>query len=70
MASLGADLIVGGIVVVLVGLALFYIIKSRKKGIKCIGCPEGSHCCSCHCSGENGCGGTANGCHTEENNQP
>ena len=37
MASLGADLIVGGIVVVLVGLALFYIIKSRKKGIKCYG---------------------------------
>ncbi|MDO4318487.1 MAG: FeoB-associated Cys-rich membrane protein [Lachnospiraceae bacterium] len=71
-ASFWADLIVGGIVVVLVGLALLYIIRSKKKGIKCIGCPEGSRCASCHCSGEAGCGGSAGGCgcHGEEKTQP
>lgn len=57
MTAIITDLIVGGIVFVLVALALLYIIKSKKKGIKCIGCPEGGHCCSCHGSQEAACGG-------------
>lgn len=47
------DLIVIGIVVLIVGAASWYIIKSKKSGVKCIGCPSGSKC-SGNCSG--GCG--------------
>ncbi len=28
-------------------LALFYIIRSKKRGVKCIGCPSGGKCGSC-----------------------
>lgn len=39
------DLIVIGILVILVGIAVFYILKEKKKGQKCIGCPS-SGCCT------------------------
>lgn len=32
-------------IVLIIGLAIFYIIKSKKSGKKCIGCP---YCDSCH----------------------
>ena len=38
------NLIVIAILLVIIGFAIWYIIKSKKKGIKCIGCPSG---CSC-----------------------
>lgn len=41
------NFVVGAIVIVLVGLALAYIIKSGKNGIKCIGCPDCKSCSSC-----------------------
>lgn len=41
------DFIVGAILVVIVGLALAYIVKSHKNGIKCIGCPDSAGCPSC-----------------------
>lgn len=56
------DFIVIAIIVVIVGLALGYIIRSRKRGIKCIGCPEG--CNSCKQSG-----GSACCCHTDAADQ-
>ena len=33
-----------------VGGAVFYIIKSKRSGTKCIGCPYADKCtaCSCH----------------------
>lgn len=43
------NLIVVGILLVLVGAAVLYIRKERKKGRGCIGCP-----CAGHCSGK-GC---------------
>ncbi len=49
------DFIIIGIIAVIVGLALAYIIKAKKSGKKCIGCPDGSSCsgscgsCSCGC---------------------
>lgn len=56
-----ADLVVGLIVLVLAGAAVAYIIQSRKKGIKCIGCPEGLNCPhsgkSSGCGSCGGCGG-------------
>jgi len=44
------DFIVVAILVVVIGSAVGYIIKAKKSGRKCIGCPDG--CCS---SKENGC---------------
>lgn len=41
------------VVALIVGLAARYIHQEKKRGVKCIGCPEG-----CSCSG--GC----SGCHS------
>ena len=41
------DIIIGAVLVVIVGLAVFYIIRAKKKGKKCIGCPDGGcDCCN------------------------
>jgi len=48
-----ANIIVGIIVLAIVGAAAFYIIKEKKKGVKCIGCPDGATC-SGSCSACNG----------------
>ncbi len=50
------NLIIIGIIVVVVALALFYVIRQKKKGVKCIGCPYAKDCaqkspkggCSCN----------------------
>ena len=44
------NLIVIGILLVIVGAAVLYIWKEKKKGTRCIGCPSAGHCSS------NGCG--------------
>lgn len=44
------DVIIAVILLVIIGMAAAYIIKSKKRGVKCIGCPSG-----CNCSGK--CGG-------------
>lgn len=46
MANIIVILIVAGIV----ALAGGYIHKSKKRGIKCVGCPNGATCGGC-CSG-------------------
>ena len=38
------NVIIGVIVLVIVSGAVFYIVKQKKKGVKCIGCPNGSAC--------------------------
>lgn len=43
------DWIILAIVLIIVGCAVGYIIKSKKQGVKCIGCPSGG---SCHCDHE------------------
>lgn len=54
-----ADIILIVILLVVIGAAVAYIIKSRKSGVKCIGCPSGCSCsheqtghpdggCDCH----------------------
>lgn len=43
----------------IIGLAVWYVIKAKKSGKKCIGCPDGGSCggsCGCGCEG---CGGRA-----------
>lgn len=49
------NFIILAIVAVIVALAARYIYKAKKKGAKCIGCPDGCSCstggCSCCRSG-------------------
>lgn len=53
-----ADLIVVLVIAVILTLAIRYIVKSKKSGAKCIGCPEGCACSAkskgsgCHCHSE------------------
>lgn len=44
------NLIVVGIVLVIVGAAVFYIWKEKKKGTRCIGCPSGGKCSCKECN--------------------
>lgn len=46
------DLIAVAVIIVVIGLALGYIIKAKKSGKKCIGCPDG---CSCSSGKTDGC---------------
>ena len=50
------DVIVLLLILLVLGLAVFAIWKSKKNGKKCIGCPD-----SCACSGGN-CAGGCNQC--------
>ena len=51
--------IIIAIILIVLGLAVAYIVKAKKSGKKCIGCPdgcscsgkkEGTSCCCCGCS--------------------
>lgn len=55
------DFIVLGIIVVIIVVAIAYIVKEKKRGVKCIGCPAGGTC-SGNCGGQSGCTGN---CHSE-----
>ncbi len=49
------DLIIAVIIIVILGLAITYVVKAKKSGAKCIGCPSAGNCSShnkqssCHC---------------------
>lgn len=45
------DILTVAIIVVILGLAIGYIRRAKKKGIKCIGCPDGAKC-SGNCCGK------------------
>ncbi|MBR2879519.1 MAG: FeoB-associated Cys-rich membrane protein [Oscillospiraceae bacterium] len=44
------NFIISAVVVLIVGLALGYIIRQKKQGAKCIGCPHSKSCGSNNCS--------------------
>ncbi|MBQ9984764.1 MAG: FeoB-associated Cys-rich membrane protein [Oscillospiraceae bacterium] len=52
------DIIIVAVLFVILGAAARYVIKAKKSGKKCIGCPDGGSCsgscgsCGCGC-GEN-----------------
>ncbi len=55
------DIIIIGILLIVVGSAVFYIVKAKKNGAKCIGCPAAGNCpsrnadklaCSCGCQSD------------------
>ena len=57
------NIVAGAIIVILVAAAVTYIVRAKKKGVKCIGCPD-SGCCSKthHQDEETGCGCGCHGC--------
>lgn len=55
------DFIVVVVLVLIVGAAVHYIKKAKKKGMNCIGCPNSGNCsgkgqgdnaCSCRCGSD------------------
>ena len=52
------DILVIAVIAAIIGLAAWYLYKAKKKGVKCIGCPDGAKC-SGSCAG---CSGQCNGC--------
>jgi len=59
-----ADLIVCLVLAVVIGVSVCYIIKAKKAGVKCIGCPAGGTC-SHAAGGCTGCGTHTDGTHEE-----
>ena len=58
------DIIVIAVLVLMIGGAGMYLYRAKKRGVKCVGCPN-SKTCSGHCSG---CSGSCN-CQSSENKQ-
>lgn len=50
------DLIIVAIIVLIVGFATWYVIKAKKSGRKCIGCPDGCSCCKSTADSDCSCG--------------
>ena len=53
-----ANILVAGLILMLVGFAVIYIYREKKRGVTCIGCPNAEACaanrggvteCSCGC---------------------
>ena len=46
------DILILAVVAVILLAAVRYIVKAKRNGAKCIGCPSGNrcsgNCCSCH----------------------
>lgn len=63
------DIIAIAVILALVGGAIAYIIKAKRSGQKCIGCPDSKTCGSSGgCSGNcRGCGGSCG--HSTENKE-
>ena len=55
------DFIIIAVLVLIIGAAVVYIIKEKKKGVKCIGCPAGGSCLGAHKKGS-GCNGSCGSC--------
>lgn len=51
------DGIVIAVILLIVGGAVAYIIKAKKSGKKCIGCPDSGSCCSGGCASCHSCCG-------------
>ena len=55
------NILIIAVVGLIVGCAAGYIRKQKKRGVKCIGCPDGSKC-SGSCSGCGNCGSCGCNC--------
>ena len=45
-----ADYIVLAVITVIVTAIVYFIVRQKKKGVKCIGCPHSKSCSSCNCN--------------------
>lgn len=45
------NIVVIGIIVILLAIAIVFLIKEKKKGTKCIGCPSSEYCNKKSCKG-------------------
>ncbi|MBE6718955.1 MAG: FeoB-associated Cys-rich membrane protein [Ruminococcaceae bacterium] len=53
------NIIIIAVVTVIIGLAIGYIIRAKRRGVKCIGCSA----CNCNCTKNNNTNcGSCNGC--------
>ena len=55
--------IIIGVVVLIVGAISFYLIRAKRRGQTCIGCPYSKACqshgkCTCQSHGDHSCGDT------------
>lgn len=41
------DLIALAVIAAVIGLAAGYVYKAKKRGVRCVGCPNGGNCGSC-----------------------
>lgn len=41
------DIVIVAVLVAILGFALWYVRRAKKKGKKCIGCPSGGNCAGC-----------------------
>lgn len=54
------NLVIVAVLLLIIGGAVFYIAKEKKRGVKCVGCPAGATCAhkngasGCNCSSEKG----------------
>ena len=49
------DFLVAAVLALIVGGAVLYIYKEKKRGVVCIGCPHAEACAKKHCEGGCGC---------------
>lgn len=45
-----ADIILIVVIVGIVGASVWYIRREKKRGVRCVGCPDGGTCSGC-CNG-------------------
>ncbi len=46
------SIIIALLLTLIVGAAIVYIVKAKKKGQTCIGCPYSGQCGECTCQGD------------------
>lgn len=68
------DFIIVVVLAALVGAAVIYIVKAKKSGVKCIGCPAAGGCshnstsgCGCGCGNNESNSESCCSCHTNRN---
>ena len=49
------DYVILAVIAMILGLAAWYIVRAKKKGRKCIGCPDSASCAAKGCGGCSGC---------------
>ena len=62
-----SDIIAIVAIALVIGGAVAYIIKAKKSGKKCIGCPDSASCRAGKCSGS--CPSCSCGCSSEEDKE-